>query len=92
MIQKCSHRHNIDINRTEDYNILVVHPMLSYLLAFTLVHHNDMSPYGWHMSCERWLLRSLEIQQDPSLDHRSKLDLIGYLKSKVPGECNQILS
>jgi hypothetical protein len=51
-----------------------------------------MSPYGWHMSCERWLLRSLEIQQDPSLDYRSKLDLIGYLKSKVPGECNQTLS
>ena len=61
--------------------------MLALLLAFTLAHHNDGNPYGWHMSCERWLQRRIEIQADPNLDLRSKLNLIGYLKSKVEGEC-----
>jgi len=64
--------------------------MLTLLLAFTLASHNEASPYDWHMSCERWLQRSVEIQSDPNLDLRSKLSLIGYLKSKVPGECNGV--
>jgi len=66
--------------------------MLSTLLAFTLAHHNDMSPYGWHMSCERWLERSIEIQLDSNLDQESKYNLIAYLRQKVPGECNQMLT
>ncbi len=66
--------------------------MLAVLLALTLAHHADDSPYGWHMSCERFLQRRLEIQMDPNLDQRSKLHLIGYLKSKVEGQCNQILT
>ena len=44
-----------------------VHLMLSILLALTLAHHNDDSPYGWHMSCERFLQRRVEIQADPNL-------------------------
>ena len=64
--------------------------MLALLLAFTLAHHDDANPYGWHMSCERWLQRSTEIRADPNLDLRSKLNLIRYLKSKVPGECNGV--
>jgi len=66
--------------------------MLSTLLAFTLAHHNDASPYGWHMSCERWLERSIEIQLDSNLDQESKYNLIAYLRRKVPGECNQTLT
>ena len=61
--------------------------MLSILLALTLAHHDDGNPYGWHMSCERFLQRRVEIQADPNLDLRSKLNLIGYLKSKVEGQC-----
>ena len=64
--------------------------MLALLLAFTLAHHDDANPYGWHMSCERWLQRSTEIRLDPDLALRSKLSLIAYLKSKVPGECNGV--
>ena len=64
--------------------------MLSILLALTLAHHDDGNPYGWHMSCERFLQRRVEIQLDPNLDLRSKLNLIGYLKSKVEGQFNGI--
>jgi hypothetical protein len=66
--------------------------MLSTLLAFTLAHHNDASAYGWHMSCERWLEKSIEIQLDSNLDQESKYNLIAYLRRKVPGECNQTLT
>ena len=61
--------------------------MVSLLLAFALANHNDASPYDWHISCERWLQRSIEIRSDPNLDLQSKLNLISYLKSKVPGKC-----
>ena len=44
-----------------------------------------MSPYGYNMSCERWLERSIEIQLDSNLDQESKYNLIAYLRQKVPG-------
>jgi hypothetical protein len=65
--------------------------MLTLLLALTLAHH-DPSPYGWHMSCERYLQKSVEIQLDGDLDFRSKRNLILYLKSKVEGRCDTVLS
>ena len=61
--------------------------MVSLLLAFTLAHH-DPSPYGWHMSCERFLQLRVETQMRDDLDQRSKWNLIQYFKSKVEGECN----
>lgn len=66
--------------------------MLSLLMAFTLAHHADDSPYGWHMSCERFLQRRIEIQMDPNLDQKSKWSLIGYLKTKVEGQCTDVLT
>lgn len=66
--------------------------MLSLLMAFTLAHHADDSPYGWHMSCERFLQRRIEIQMDPNLDQKSKWSLIGYLKTKVEGQCTDMLT
>ena len=62
--------------------------MLELLLAFVLVHHNEGSPYGWHMSCERFLQRRIEILTDNNLDYRSQRNLIGYLRTKVEDECN----
>ena len=73
------------------YNSTDVHLMLSILLALTLAHHNDGSPYGWHMSCERFLQRRIEILMDDNLDRRSKYNLLGYLRSKVEGQCEQML-
>jgi hypothetical protein len=64
--------------------------MLALLLAFTFAHHDDGNPYGWHMSCERFLQRRTEIQIDPHLDLRSKRNLIGYLKTKVEGKCDGV--
>ena len=64
--------------------------MVTLLLALTLAHH-DPSPYGWHMSCERFLQRRVEILMDDNLDRRTKYNLIGYLKSKVEGQCDSML-
>ena len=65
--------------------------MLSTLLALTLAHHDDGNPYGWHMSCERFLERRVEILMDKNLDRRSKYNLLGYLRSKVEGQCTDML-
>ena len=65
--------------------------MLSILLALTLASH-DESPYGWHMSCERFLHKRVEIHMDGNLDFQSKRNLIMYFKSKVDGQCNTVLS
>ena len=62
--------------------------MLEFLIAFVLVHHNEGSPYGWHMSCERFLQRQIEILTDDNLDYRSQRSLIGYLRTKVEEECS----
>ena len=66
--------------------------MLELLLAFVLTHHNEGSPYGWHMSCERFQQRRIEILMDDNLDYRSKRDLIGYLRTKVKKECKGTLT
>jgi hypothetical protein len=67
--------------------------MISVLLALTLAHHNDSNPYGWHMSCERFLQKRIEILMDDNLDRRSKYNLISYFRSKVEGQCdNQTLT
>jgi len=66
--------------------------MLSTLLALTLAHHADDNPYGWHMSCERFLQKRIEILMDDNLDRRSKYNLIGYFKSKVEGRCEGTLT
>ncbi|ADO99371.1 hypothetical protein Syn19_186 [Synechococcus phage Syn19] len=66
--------------------------MLSTLLALTLAHHNDGNPYGWHMSCERFLQKRVEIHLDGNLDFRSKRNLILYFQTKVDGQCNDVLT
>ena len=66
--------------------------MLALLLALTLAHHDDANPYGWHMSCERFLQKRIEIHLDGNLDFKSKRNLIMYFKSKVEGKCDSVLS
>ena len=66
--------------------------MLSTFLALTLAHHNDGNPYGWHMSCERFLQKRVEIHLDGNLDFRSKRNLILYFQTKVDGQCNDVLT
>ena len=57
--------------------------MLAVLLALTLAHHDDGNPYGWHMTCERFLEKRIEILMDDNLDRRSKYNLISYFRSKI---------
>ena len=64
--------------------------MLALMLAFTFASHNDADPYGWHINCERFLSRRVEILMDDDLDRRTKYNLIGYLKSKVDGTCGTL--
>ena len=66
--------------------------MLAVLLALTLAHHDDANPYGWHMSCERFLQLKIETAMRDDIDQRSKWNLIQYFKTKVEGECNQFLT
>ena len=66
--------------------------MLSILLALTLAHHADGTSYGWHMSCERFLQKRIEIQLDDNLDFMTKRNLIRYFKTKVEGQCNDVLT
>ena len=66
--------------------------MLALLLALNLAHHADGNPYGWHMSCERFLQKRVEILMDDNLDRRTKYNLIGYFKTKVDGKCDSVLT
>jgi hypothetical protein len=61
--------------------------MLATLLAMTLAHH-DPSPYGWHMSCERFQQLKIETTLRDDIDLRSKWNLIQYFKTKVEGQCD----
>ncbi len=63
--------------------------MLATLLAMTLANH-DTSPYGWHMSCERFQQLAVETQMRDDIDQRSKWGLINYFKSKVEGQCDEL--
>ena len=63
--------------------------MLATLLAMTLANH-DASPYGWHMSCERFQQLAVETQMGDDIDQRSKWGLINYFKSKVEGQCDEL--
>ena len=58
------------------------------IIAGTLVlfSHGD-GPYDWHMSCDRWLERRVEIAKDDHLDPYNKRFLIRYLRSKVEEDC-----
>ena len=59
------------------------------LVPFSFVHHNDSDPYGWHMSCERFQQRAVEIAADKNVSYAWRMKLIGYLMTKVedPSSC-----
>jgi hypothetical protein len=65
--------------------------MLSLALALWLSHHGD-GPYDWHMTCDRFVEKRLEIILDDNFTTRQKQRLIDYFRSKVPGHCDQLLT
>ena len=63
--------------------------MLNYVLSAILATHN---PYHWDMTCSDWVQRKYEIMLDGKLTFRAKRFLIGYLRTKVKGKCDQDLA
>ena len=61
--------------------------MIALLLTLALNASHSDSPYDWHMSCERWMEKKIEILRDKNLDYHNKQLLIKYFHSKVDGEC-----
>lgn len=56
----------------------------SLLASVQLAHHApEGSPYGWHMSCERFHQKAIELRLDENLDTQAKYNLLGYFRSKV---------
>ena len=63
---------------------------MELLLAMALASHNPSAtgPYDWHMSCDRWQTKAVEIWEDEDLPNHDKRFLINYLRGKVEGRCS----
>ena len=62
---------------------------MELLLTLVLASHNPHAtgPYDWHMSCDRWQTRAVEIMDDENLPESERWFLVNYLRNKVEGEC-----
>ena len=57
------------------------------LLAALLIASHSVGPYDWHMSCDRWQQRSIEIMADENISLTQRQFLVRYLRNKVEGDC-----
>ena len=57
------------------------------IVAALLIATHGVGPYDWHMSCERWQQRAIEIMADKKIDINQRRFLVRYLRNKVEGEC-----
>ena len=62
---------------------------MELLLSLVLASHNPdaTGPYDWHMSCDRWQSRAVEIWEDENIPEYDREFLVNYLRGKVEGEC-----
>ena len=60
------------------------------LVLALLIHNAPANPYHWHISCERFLMRSYEIRHDTNYSAKQANWLIRYLRSKVDGPCGNL--
>ena len=62
---------------------------MELILTLVLASHNPHAtgPYDWHMSCDRWQTRAVEIMDDENLPESERWFLVNYLRNKVEGEC-----
>ena len=62
---------------------------MDLLLALIFLSHRPdaTGPYDWHMSCERWQARAVEIMADENIPRYDREFLVNYLRGKVAGEC-----
>ena len=59
---------------------------MEFLAAVLIASHGN-GPYDWHMSCERWQERAVEIMEDKNISLQRRRFLVRYLRNKVEGEC-----
>ena len=57
------------------------------LLASILLASHGSGPYDWHIPCERWQTRAVEIMADENINIEKRRFLVRYLRNKVEGEC-----
>ena len=62
---------------------------MDLLLALLFFSHRPSAtgPYDWHMSCERWQQKAIEIMADENLPQADRKFLVNYLRGKVAGKC-----
>jgi len=65
--------------------------MISLILVAWLSHHSD-APYDWHMTCSRFVEKRIEIILDPHFTQHERRMLIDYFRTKVDGQCDQLLT
>ena len=63
--------------------------LMNILLSMILASHNPHAtgPYDWHMSCDRWQKRAVEIWADEKMPESERQFVVNYLRGKVEGEC-----
>ena len=57
------------------------------LFAALLFASHGSGPYDWHMSCERWQERAVEIMADENVNISQRRFVVRYLRNKVEGDC-----
>ena len=63
---------------------------MELILPLILGNHNPyaIGAYDWHIPCERWQTRAVEIWEDELIPEKDRRFLINYLRGKVEGECS----
>ena len=62
------------------------------ILAALILASHGTGPYDWHMSCDRWQQRAIQIMADEKISHKQRRFLVRYLRTKVEGECTMYLT
>ena len=58
------------------------------LIASVLTAHHGNGPYDWHITCEQWEQKRIEVLMDEHLPRSAKIAVLGYLRSKLEKPCS----
>ena len=65
--------------------------LTNLLLSSLLLTHHGNGPYDWHITCDAWETRRIEIMLDPKLPRDAKMRLLQYLRSKLEKPCANLV-
>ena len=65
--------------------------ILSLLLVSFIGLGNNNEPYKKQITCEAWEQRKYGVLFDDKLTRRAKMQLLGFLRSKVIGQCPKFI-